>query len=168
MTSSIPPDEPGSTNDSRGFDLDDLYRSLVIVRTEVPEDAFTSPVFGTQRRGTGMVIRPDGLTLTIGRLNTEAHHVWITTADGTEVPGRSVAYDYATGFGLVAPLSAMSLPVIEFGSSAAVAPGATVTAVSQEGGGVAITTGVVANCELAGYWEYLIAGSPVTSPTHPD
>src|ERR1700687_2120274 len=90
--------------DSMGFDLSAALDSLVLLRAEVPEDAFTATILGTERVGNGIVIRDDGLVLTIGYLITEASTIWITTNQGTVVGGFPVAYDAATGFGLVQPL----------------------------------------------------------------
>src|SRR5262249_57321032 len=61
------------------FDLDAAMRSVVLVHTEVPEDAFTASIMGTERVGHGAVIGADGLVLTIGYLITEAESVWLTT-----------------------------------------------------------------------------------------
>ncbi len=86
------------------FDLDAALDALVLVRAEVPEDAFTASILGTERVGNGVVIGGDGLVLTIGYLITEASAVWLTTNRGAAVAGYPLAYDQATGFGLVQPL----------------------------------------------------------------
>ena len=86
------------------FDLDAALDSLVLVRAEVPEDAFTAAILGTERIGNGVVIGDDGLVLTIGYLITEATAIWLTTNQGAAVAGYPLAYDQATGFGLVQPL----------------------------------------------------------------
>ena len=49
-----------------GLDLEGMTRSVLTVRAEVPEDAFTAPILGVQRTGNGVVINSDGLILTIG------------------------------------------------------------------------------------------------------
>ena len=54
------------------FDLDQVLRSIVAVKAMVPPDAFTAQTLGTERAGSGVVIRPDGLIATIGYLVTEA------------------------------------------------------------------------------------------------
>jgi len=46
----------------------------------VPSDAYTARTLGTDRSGNGVLIRDDGLVLTIGYLVTEAETVWMTTA----------------------------------------------------------------------------------------
>ena len=68
-----------------GFDLPRALDAVVSVRTEVPEDAFTASILGTERLGNGVVIRDDGLVLTIGYLITEASAVWLTTNGGNVV-----------------------------------------------------------------------------------
>ena len=57
------------------FDLTAALASIVSIRTEIPADAFTAPMLGTERRGNGVVIGKDGLILTIGYLITEAEQV---------------------------------------------------------------------------------------------
>jgi S1-C subfamily serine protease len=142
-------------------------RSVVLLRAEVPEDAFTASILGTERVGSGIVIRPDGLVLTIGYLITEAETIWLSTLDGTAVPAHALAYDYVTGFGLVAPLGRVSLPALEFGRSSAVEVGSSATVISHGGHGHSLATRVVDKREFAGYWEYLIEEAIFTAPAHP-
>ena len=61
------------------FDLNNALDAVVQLRSEIPDDAFTAPLLGTERGGNGIVIRDDGLVLTIGYLITEASTVWLTT-----------------------------------------------------------------------------------------
>src|SRR4029079_3961318 len=84
--------------------LDSALDSVVGLRAEIPEDAFTAQILGTERAGSGVVIREDGLVLTIGYLITEASTIWLTTNKGNVVGGFPLAYDQTTGFGLVHPL----------------------------------------------------------------
>ncbi|MDH4326440.1 MAG: S1C family serine protease, partial [Betaproteobacteria bacterium] len=75
------------------FDLERALGALVQLRAEVPEDAFTAQILGTERLGNGIVIGDDGLILTIGYLITEATAVWITSAGGAVLAGHPLAYD---------------------------------------------------------------------------
>src|SRR5450432_1040973 len=86
------------------FDLSAALDAVVALRADVPEDAFTAAILGTERTGNGVVIRDDGLILTIGYLITEAQTIWLTANDGTVVQGYPLAYDFTSGFGLVQPL----------------------------------------------------------------
>src|SRR5918999_4161909 len=101
------------------FDLDGALEAVVQLRAEIPEDAFTAQILGTERIGNGVVIRDDGLILTIGYLITEAQTIWITTNDGRVLPGHPMAYDFETGFGLVQPLGRLDVKPIARGSASA-------------------------------------------------
>ena len=150
-----------------GFDLERTLKSVVGLRANVPPDAFTAGTLGTDRVGNGVVIREDGLVLTIGYLITEAETVWLITNDGRAVQGHALAFDHISGFGLVQALGRLGLPAIEFGDSDALKVGA--EAVMAAGGGRqhAIEAKVVGRQEFAGYWEYLLDNAIFTAPAHP-
>ncbi|HEX4242574.1 MAG TPA: S1C family serine protease [Steroidobacteraceae bacterium] len=149
------------------LDLQAIGRSVVRLRAEVPEDAFTAGVLGSQRTGNGVVIGPDGLVLTIGYLVTEARDVWLTTPDGREVAGHPLAYDQVTGFGLVVPLQKLNLAPIPFGVSSDLVPGSRAYVVSAPEFAEPQPVQILARREFAGYWEYLLDDAIFTSPAHP-
>jgi S1-C subfamily serine protease len=140
-------------------------RSVVAVRSSVPDDAFTARGLGTLREGSGVVIRESGLVLTIGYLITEADEVWLTTQDGHVVPAHALAYDQETGFGLVQALGPLDLPALEFGDSANAQQGDAV--LFADGIGQSLRANIVARQEFAGYWEYLLDDAIFTAPAHP-
>jgi S1-C subfamily serine protease len=150
-----------------GFDLERTLKSVVGLRANVPSDAFTAGTLGTDRVGNGVVIRDDGLVLTIGYLITEAETVWLITNDGRAVQGHALAFDQISGFGLVQALGRLDLPAIELGDSDSLKVGA--EAVMAAGGGRqhAIEAKVVGRQEFAGYWEYLLDNAIFTAPAHP-
>src|ERR1700728_4983882 len=116
------------------YDLDFALASMVALRATVPADAFTAETLGTERAGNGVLIRGNGLVLTIGYLITEAETLWITLNDGRSVPGHVLGYDQETGFGLVQALAKLDVPSLEVGESAAAAVGERVV-VGGFGGG---------------------------------
>lgn len=150
-----------------GFDLERTLRSVVGLRANVPADAFTAGTLGTDRVGNGVVIREDGLVLTIGYLITEAETVWLITHDGRAVPGHALAFDQISGFGLVQALGRLNLPAIEFGDSDALKVGAEAVMAAAGGRQHAIEAKVVGRQEFAGYWEYLLDNAIFTAPAHP-
>ncbi len=150
------------------FDLGRALDSVVALRAEIPEDAFTAAILGTERVGNGVVIRDDGLVLTIGYLIVEAESVWLTANDGTLVAAHPLAYDFATGFGLVQPLGPFARTALARGSSATMAPGDEVIAIGHGGRAHALKTQVFAKREFAGPWEYLIDDALFTTPPHPE
>ncbi|HEX3846362.1 MAG TPA: S1C family serine protease [Steroidobacteraceae bacterium] len=149
------------------LDLEAIGRSVVRLRAEVPEDAFTAGVLGSQRIGNGVVISADGLVLTIGYLVTEARDVWLTTHDGRQLAGHPLAYDQVTGFGLVMPLQKMNLTPIPLGVSSDMRPGARAYAVSAAEFADPQQVQILARREFAGYWEYLLDDAIFTTPAHP-
>ncbi len=150
-----------------GFDLAQALDAVVLLRAEIPEDAFTGGILGTERVGYGVVIRENGLVLTIGYLITEAENIWLTTNAGAVVPGHALAYDQATGFGLVQSLGDLRAPMLERGSAATVAVGDEVFVIGHGGRAHALRAKLVAKREFAGYWEYLLDEALFTAPAHP-
>jgi S1-C subfamily serine protease len=149
------------------YDLKAALSSIVALRATVSEDAFTAETLGTERFGQGVVIRGDGLVLTIGYLITEAQEVWLTSNDGRVVPGHALAYDYTSGFGLVQALGSLDLPALGLGDSRRISPGDRVVVGGAGGRARSLSAQVVARQEFAGYWEYLLDEAIFTAPAHP-
>src|SRR5687768_7857928 len=148
------------------FDLDHALDAVVLLRAEIPDDAFTASILGTERAGNGIVIG-DGLVLTIGYLITEASVIWLTTNKGTVVGGTVLGYDQATGFGLVQPLGKLGVKAIERGSAGSIRVGENVVVAGHGGRAHALKATVFAKREFAGYWEYVLDEALFTAPAHP-
>ncbi|WP_245572808.1 S1C family serine protease [Lichenihabitans psoromatis] len=149
------------------FDLDRTLSAVVAVTARVPTDAFTAETLGTERSGNGVLIREDGIVLTIGYLITEAEEVWLTTVDGRVVPGHVIGIDQNTGFGLVQALDALNVTALKLGDSTRVMPGERVLVGGAGGRTKSVTAKVLARQEFAGYWEYLLEDAFFTAPAHP-
>jgi S1-C subfamily serine protease len=149
------------------FDLDRALSAVLGLKATIPDDAFTAPVLGTERAGSGVLIRRDGLVLTIGYLITEAESIWLTSAAGGAVPGHVLAYDQESGFGLVQALGRLPVPALELGSGQRVGAGDRVIMAAEGGRRHAVAAIVVARQEFAGYWEYVLDRAIFTAPAHP-
>lgn len=149
------------------FDLDAALDAVVLLRAEIPEDAFTASILGTERAGNGVVIREDGLVLTIGYLITEAEAIWLTTNRGAVVQGHALAYDQASGFGLVMPLGRLAVAPIQRGAAASVQPDDPVIVAGNGGRAHSLKAKIIAKREFAGYWEYVLDQALFTAPAHP-
>jgi S1-C subfamily serine protease len=149
------------------LDLPSISRSVTKLRAEVPEDAFTASILGSQRTGNGVVIDSAGLVLTIGYLMTEATDVWLTGAGGREIAAHPLAYDQVTGFGLVLPLQPLNLPAIALGESSHLTTGSAVHVVSASEFAAPQDARVLARREFAGAWEYMLDEAIFASPAHP-
>ncbi len=155
-----------SISATTGLDPEALSRSLVKLRAVVPEDAFTAGILGSQRIGSGIVIGEDGLILTIGYLIAEASDVWLTTHQGRQLAGHALAYDQATGFGLVLSLVHPALPPLRFGSSDDLHVGSKGFVLSFSEFAKPQAVSVLARREFAGAWEYLLDSAIFTGPPH--
>jgi serine protease Do len=148
--------------------LVDAANSVVALKSRSLPNARSKQTLGSERTGSGVLIAPSNLVLTIGYLILEAEQVEVTTAQGRTVPAAIVAYDHATGFGLLRPLAPLQVKPIRLGASARVEQLDRV--MSAAGGGsenVEVAT-VVSKRKFAGYWEYLIDGAIFTSPPRAD
>ena len=143
--------------------------AVVGIRVTAIEGARSAETLGQRRRGSGVVIGPDGLVLTIGYLMLEAQQIEIVTQDNKIVPAVAVGYDVATGFGLVRPLLPMrGVKPVTFGSVQDLKPGEPLMAVTgaTAGGedvGVSMTQ-LVSTRAFSGTWEYHIDTAIFTSP----
>lgn len=149
------------------FDLTAALDAVVLLRAEIPEDAFTASILGTERLGNGVVINDEGLVLTIGYLITEAQSIWLTNNHGESVGAYPLAYDQATGFGLVQPLGRLRAPMLARGSAANCVPGDTLIMIGHGGRPHSLKTRLMQKREFAGYWEYVLDEALFTVPAHP-
>ena len=135
--------------------------SVVKVRSKALANARSGRSLGPQREGTGVVIDSDGLVLTIGYLIVEAETVELSTADGRAIPATIVAYDNATGFGLLKALRPLAVKPVQFGQSSGIAEREMVLIVGFDGVAPAY---VVSRRPFIGYWEYLLDEAIYTAP----
>jgi len=149
------------------YDLDQALAAVVGLSAQAPADAFTAEVLGTERAGNGVLIRGDGLVLTIGYLIAEAESVWLTTGAGRVVPGHVLAYDHVTGFGLVQALGRLDIPALPIGDSGSAPVGERVVVAGAGGRQRSVAARIVARQEFAGYWEYVLDEAIFTAPAHP-
>jgi S1-C subfamily serine protease len=148
------------------YDLEAALRCTVRLRTLIPADAFTADTLGTERAGNGILIRKDGLVLTIGYLVTEAETVWVTLASGSVVQGYVVAFDQETGFGLVQLLARVEVQALPLGNSSQATVGDDVVIAGGGGLSHAVAARIIAKQEFAGYWEYVLDEAIFVSPAH--
>ena len=153
--------------DDYDYDLDEALEAVVGIRVGVPDDAFTAQTLGTERSGHGVIIRRDGIILTIGYLVTELKKVWITLSDGRVLPGHVLGYDQETGFGLIQALARAEFTALTLGQSRLTKVGDPVNIGGVGGREVSIAAHVIAKQEFAGYWEYVLDEAIFTAPSHP-
>jgi serine protease Do len=99
----------------------------------------------------------------------EAQSIEVRTQDGRSVPARAVAYDLATGFGLIRPLVPLrGVQAVALASAAAPSTGdKMLVGVGGRDGGIGMTQ-LVSKRAFSGNWEYHIEAAFFTSPPAPN
>ena len=162
--------EPASPHEDEAVyrQLVDAANAVVAVKMKALRDARSAETLGSERTGSGVLIAPSGLVLTIGYLILEADQVEVTDSAGRTVPATVVAYDHVTGFGLLRPVAPLSAKPVRMGASARVEQlDRLMIAAGGADPNVTVAT-VVSRRQFTGYWEYLIDGAIFTSPPRLD
>jgi serine protease Do len=154
--------------DARGQAIQRASDAVVGVQVMAVDDARSAATLGRARQGSGVVIADDGLVLTIGYLVLEAEQVKLVTDDARVVPARVVAYDLATGFGLVQALAPLRLSPVPLGSAEGLAAEELLLIASGGQGGSLSAARLMSRRGFSGYWEYHIDGALFTAPARGD
>src|SRR5687768_16585306 len=128
------------------------------LQAQAVDNARSNATLGRQRQGSGVVISADGLVLTIGYLVLEAENIELQPDDGRRIPARLVAYDLATGFGLVQALAPLKLEPVPLGQSKGVSRDEPLMVASGGADGSVNVARLVSQRPFSGYLEYHIDG----------
>ncbi|WP_086920404.1 S1C family serine protease [Variovorax sp. JS1663] len=163
---------PRQSDGSSSAQIQALQRAgdaVVSLRVTATEGAASAETLGARRSGSGVVIGPDGLILTIGYLLLEAETIEVITQDDRTLPARQVAYDLATGFGLIRPLVPLrGVQPVPLAGVGGLAPGELLLAASGSNSGTEVGfTRLLGVRPFSGYWEYHIESALFTSPPIP-
>jgi len=142
---------------------EEILNAVVGVSAKIRPDARSAESLGTQRRGSGVLVR-EGYVLTIGYLVIEAEAIQVTGADGRTVPATLAGYDHASGFGLLKLVGPAPGKPLSLGDSKALAerdPVMVVTAAAREAPSLVY---VVSRRAFSGNWEYLLDSAIFTYP----
>lgn len=142
--------------------------SVLGLKATAVEGARSGATLGRKREGSGVLIGTDGLVLTIGYLILEAEEVLLQTDDGRQWPARVVAYDVATGFGLVQSLVPLRLEPAPLGSSAEIAAQEPLMMASGGDDGAVSIARLVSRRPFSGTWEYHLDEALFTAPARRD
>ena len=142
--------------------------SVVQVKVSAIADARSLRTLGREREGSGVVLAPSGLVLTIGYLIVEAESITLTTVNGKTVGGTVAAYDHASGFGLIRPTVPLGIDGVALGTSRDVAEYEKLIFATHGGKENASLATVASKRRFAGYWEYLIDDAIFTVPPRGD
>jgi S1-C subfamily serine protease len=168
LSLAVAADEGGSAIEVQARALQRAHNAVVGLRAQAVEDARSAATLGRVREGSGVVIAREGLVLTIGYLILEADQVDLRLEGERVVPARVVAYDVATGFGLVQALAPLRLEPVPLGDARAVTSDEPLLIASGGEDGDVSMARLMSRRPFSGYWEYHIDGALFTSPPRRD
>jgi len=160
--------QTASTIEAQSRALARASEAVVGLRALAVEGARSAGTLGREREGSGVVISADGLVLTIGYLVLEAESVEVRPDDGRRIPARVVAYDLATGFGLVQALAPLRLEPAPIGTSSAATRDEPLMVASGGDDGAVSMARLLSRRAFSGYWEYHIDDALFTAPARRD
>jgi S1-C subfamily serine protease len=142
--------------------------ATVALRADIPESHPSAQILGTERQGTGVVIDPAGLILTVNYIVLGASTVEVTSLDDTTVSGKVVAQDFASGIAVV-EMDAKSLSVLKPQPSSELQIGQEVfiVAAADENKRRANNGGITSLGPFDAYWEYSLDRAITTSAMNP-
>ena len=148
--------------------LERASNAVLGLEVRAVDGAHSSATLGPVRQGSGVLIGADGLVLTIGYLVLEAESIELVHDDGRRIPARRLAYDLATGFGLVQALAPLKLEPVPLGDAGAIGEDDPLVVTSGGTQGSVSLARLLSRRDFAGYWEYHIERALFTSPPRGD
>jgi S1-C subfamily serine protease len=148
--------------------LEQVLPSVVHVRARIPERHPSARILGIERMGSGIVIDPAGLILTVNYVLIGARELTVTLLDSHEYPATVVRHDFHSGLGLLR-IAGEGLPVLPLESSRDLKIGEEIFLVASVGDGQArVADGNVTYLgPFDANWEYLLERAIVTSAMNP-
>ncbi|HMH77925.1 MAG TPA: S1C family serine protease [Candidatus Udaeobacter sp.] len=145
-----------------------LLGSVVHIHAEVPSSHPSTRIMGDERMGTGTVVDPAGLILTVNYVVMGAETLQVTLGRGRALRAEIVAQDFEIGLALLR-VKRQGLQAVPIGDSETLTRGEPVFAIGSTGprerrvaGGLVTHLG-----EFEGYWEYLLERGIVSSAANP-
>jgi len=142
---------------------EDALSAVVGVRAKVGAKARSAETLGTQRSGSGALIR-EGVVLTIGYLVMEADEILVTAADGRSAPATLAAFDAQSGLGLLKVMTPIGGRPIALGQPERLAERERAVAVTAAARNEPTLVQVVSRRPFAGSWEYQLDSAIFTFP----
>jgi S1-C subfamily serine protease len=145
-----------------------LLGCVVSIHTAVPEAHPSAAILGSERMGTGTVVDPGGLILTVNYVVMGGDTIQVSFGTGRRVRAELVAQDFEVGLALLR-VKRQGLTAAPLGTSEALGRGGDVFAIGataaherRVAGGLVTDLG-----EFEAHWEYLLDRGVVSSAPNP-
>jgi S1-C subfamily serine protease len=143
-------------------------RSSVRIEASIPAQHPSAQILGTARVGSGSIVAPEGLILTVNYIVLGANALSVTLQDGQELPADLTAMDLTSGLALLR-VEASSLPALSFATSRDLRLGDEIFVVSCIGeGNFRVADGFVTYLgPFDANWEYTLDRAIMSSALNP-
>lgn len=148
--------------------LQSVLPASVGLRIRTPAEHPAARILGSERMGSGTLVDPSGIVLTVGYMALGAESVEVTMADGARLVGRVVAQDFHSGLAAI-QIPGDGYPIVRGCDSAALATGQEVFVVAAVGGAQRrVNSGVISSlAPFEAFWEYRLEHAVVTTAMNP-
>jgi S1-C subfamily serine protease len=145
-----------------------LLPSVVNIHATVPRQHPSTRILGDERMGSGLIVDPAGLILTMNYVVMGASTVDVAPLKGRRMRGEVVAQDFEVGLALVR-VKRQGLPAATLATGPGPERGESVVAVASSGvQEVRVSGGIVTYLgEFEAYWEYLLDRGIVSTASNP-
>lgn len=142
--------------------------ATVAVKAEVPAEHPSAQILGTERLGTGVLVDPAGLVLTVNYVVLGARAVEVKLLDDTTIGGKVIAQDFASGIALI-EISGKALPALRLCPLAELQVGQEIFIVAAAGENKrrANNGGITSLGPFDAYWEYSLDRAITTTAMNP-
>jgi S1-C subfamily serine protease len=148
--------------------IERVLPSTVHIRAQIPEHHPSARLLGTERMGSGAVVDPSGLVLTVNYVVLGAEQVKVTLLDQREYLAEVMRQDFASGLALVR-IPEQQLPALALRRSVDLALGDDTFIVASVGeGGARVANGAVTHLgPFDANWEYVLERAIMTTAMNP-
>jgi S1-C subfamily serine protease len=148
--------------------IERILPSTVHLQAQIPETHPSARILGTERMGSGMVVDPDGLVLTVNYVVLGAEQVKVTLLDQRSYVAEVVRHDFASGLAVVR-IPERRLPALPLRRSTDLALGEEAFIVASVGDGAArVASGAISYIgPFDANWEYVLDRAIMTTAMNP-
>jgi S1-C subfamily serine protease len=142
--------------------------ATVALKAEISQEHPSAQILGTERLGSGVLVDPAGLILTVNYVVLGARAVEVTLLDETTAEGKVVAQDFASGLAVI-EIGSNTLPALKLCSASELCVGQEVFIVAAAGDNKrrANNGGITSLGPFDAYWEYSLERAITTTAMNP-
>ncbi|MDX2171141.1 MAG: S1C family serine protease [Deltaproteobacteria bacterium] len=148
--------------------LQSVLPASVGLRVKIPDAHPSAQILGTDRMGSGVLVDPSGIILTVNYIGLGAETVEVTLLDETRLAGQVIAQDFYSGLSAV-KVPGTGYPAVRPGSSESLQVGQEVFLLASAGGSQRrVNNGGISSLgPFDAFWEFRLERAIVTTAMNP-